>query len=114
MVRRPVRKTRGELPKNYEARFARRALGSVAKIRLAMTLALPQFVQRRRFIKLAIGAFACMSKRASTDGTRMASCRQRMQRTSTTGSALFTADRPRLGAFRHNSAPARPAEAGRG
>jgi hypothetical protein len=59
--------------KDYARRGARRALASDSRIRLTMTLALPQFVQRSRLTKEAIGAVELTPKRASAASSKMPS-----------------------------------------
>jgi hypothetical protein len=60
--------------KEYLADYARRrALVSGSKIRLTMTLALPQLVQRSRLTKEAIGAVELTPKRASAASSKMPS-----------------------------------------
>jgi hypothetical protein len=61
---------------DYARRCARRALASDSKIRLTMTLALPQLVQRSRLTNEAIGAVELTPKRASAASSKMPSWRQ--------------------------------------
>ena len=84
--------TEKEDPADYPVRCAGRALALDSKIRLAMTLALPQLVQRSRLTKEAIGAFELTPKRASAASSKMPSWRQCRHRTRITDLAGFTAE----------------------
>lgn len=78
----------------YARRRARRALALVSKMRLTMTLALPQFVQRSRLTKEAIGAVESTPKPASAASSKVPSWRQLRHRTRITSLPGFTAKTP--------------------